>query len=146
MEAERTLYPSFAGLNRIAMIGGVPMFPALIVGCTSLITSMVGGFVLGPGGLLIGTAGVPIFLFLRHICQTDDQALRLFWLELRCWLERRRVSVFGKTYTLAPMRYGRSLQVYTRSFARGQDLERFHSLRDRLLGQTLGQTEDEGDE
>ena len=142
MEEERTLYPSYAGLNRIAMIGGVPMFPALIVGCSSLIASMIGGFVLGPGGLLIGAAGVPIFLFLRHVCETDDQALRLFWLELCCWLDRRRVSMFGKTYTLAPMRYGRSLDIYTRSFSRGKDLERFDALRERLLVQT----KDDGDE
>ena len=136
MEEERTLYPSFGGLNRIAMIAGVPMFPALIVGCSSLMASMIGGFVLGPGGLLIGSAGVPIFLFLRHVCETDDQALRLFWLELRCWLDRRLVSIFGKTHTLAPMRYGRSLDVYTRSFSRGQDLERFDALRERLLEPT----------
>lgn len=142
MEDERTLYPSFAGLNRIATIGRVPMFPALIVGCTSLIASMIGGFVLGPGGLLIGSAGVPIFLFLRHVCENDDQALHLFWLELRCWLDRRLVSIFGKTHTLAPMRYGRSLEVYTRSFSRGQDLERFDALRERLLGPT----EDDCDE
>ncbi|MEB2558776.1 VirB3 family type IV secretion system protein [Burkholderia cenocepacia] len=133
MEEEKTLYPSYAGLNRVAMIGRVPMFPALIIGCTSLFASMIGGFVLGPGGLLIGSAGVPIFLFLRHVCVTDDQALRLFWLEFRCWLDRRRVAVFGKTYTLAPMRYGRDLGVYTRSFARGRDLERFAALRQRLL-------------
>ncbi|NRO99323.1 type IV secretion system protein VirB3 [Paraburkholderia sp. NMBU_R16] len=133
MEDERTLYPSFGGLNRIAMIWGVPLFPALIVACSSLMASMFGGFVLGPGGLLIGTAGVPVFLFLRHICETDDQALRLFWLEFRCWLERRIVSVFGKTHTLAPMRYGRSLEVYTRSFCHGQDLERFDALCERLL-------------
>ena len=135
MEDERTLYPSYAGLNRTAMIGGVPMFPALIIGCTSLITSMVGGFVLGPGGLLIGSAGVPVFLFFRHVCETDDQALRLTWLEFRCWLDRRCVSVFGRTYTLAPMRYGRDLDVYTRSFSRGRDLERFEALRQRLLAQ-----------
>lgn len=136
MEDERTLYPSFAGLNRIATIGRVPMFPALIIGCTSLIASMIAGFVLGPGGLLIGSAGVPIFLFLRHVCENDDQALRLFWLEFRCWLDRRLVSIFGKTHTLAPMRYGRSLEVYTRSFSRGQDLVRFDALRERLLAPT----------
>ena len=135
MEDERTLYPSYAGLNRVAMVGGVPMFPALIIGCTSLIASMIGGFVLGPGGLLIGSAGVPIFMFFRFVCETDDQALRLFWLEFRCWLDRRRVSVFGKTYTLAPMRYGRDVGVYTRSFARGKDLERFEALRQSLLTQ-----------
>ncbi|TAM00358.1 MAG: type IV secretion system protein VirB3 [Paraburkholderia sp.] len=133
MEDERTLYPSFGGMNRIAMIGGVPLFPALIVACSSLMSSMFGGFVLGPGGLLIGTAGVPVFLFLRHVCETDDQALRLFWLEFLCWLERRIVSVFGKTHTLAPIRYGRSLEVYTRSFSHGKDLERFDALRERLL-------------
>jgi type IV secretion system protein VirB3 len=142
MDDERTLYPSFEGLNRTAMIAGVPLFPALITGCSSLMASMIGGFVLGPGGLLIGTAGVPIFLFLRHVCETDDQALRLFWLELRCWLDRRCVSMFGKTYTLGPMRYGRALDVYTRSFSRGRDLERFDALR----GQLLGQMEDDSDE
>jgi hypothetical protein len=76
MEDERTLYPSYAGLNRVAMIGGVPMFPALIIGCTSLIASMIGGFVLGPGGLLIGSAGVPIFMFFR----TLPAAFILYWL------------------------------------------------------------------
>ncbi|WP_322058442.1 VirB3 family type IV secretion system protein [Paraburkholderia sp. J63] len=137
MEDDRTLYPSYAGLNRIAMIGGVPMFPALITGCASLIASMTGGFVLGPGGLLIGSAGVPVFLFFRQVCETDDQALRLTWLEFLCWLDRRRVSVFGKTCTLAPMRYGRDLDVYTRAFAPGRDLERYEALRHSLLSQAL---------
>ncbi|WGS41971.1 hypothetical protein LFL97_20060 [Burkholderia sp. JSH-S8] len=57
----------------------------------------------------------------------------MFWLEFRCWLDRRRVSVFGKTYTLAPMRHGRDVAVNTRSFSRGKDLERFEALRNSLL-------------
>jgi type IV secretion system protein VirB3 len=142
MEDERTLYPSYAGLNRIAMIAGVPMFPALFIACLSLLASMACGFVLGPGGLLVGAAGVPIFVFFRHVCATDDQALRLVWLELGCWLDRWRVSVFGKTYTLAPMRYGRDVGIYMRSFAQGRDLECLERLRHRLLTEAQEDNDD----
>ncbi|MCP1121319.1 VirB3 family type IV secretion system protein [Robbsia andropogonis] len=137
VEEERILHPSYAGLNRTAMIGGVPMFAALIIACTSLISSLIGGFALGPGGLLIGSAGVPVFMFFRSVCLTDDRALHLMWLEFCCWINRRRVSVFGKTYTLAPMRYGRDLDLYTRSFSGGRDLVRFEILRQSLLSPNL---------
>ncbi|WP_323123177.1 VirB3 family type IV secretion system protein [Burkholderia alba] len=118
---DRTLYSAYPGMNRTAMIGGVPMMPALIVFSVSMIASLFGALIAGPGGLLIGLAGFPVLLFFRQRCATDDQALRIDWLEFRCWLDRIKVSLYGRTHTLAPMRFGRSLDGYTRVLIRGPD-------------------------
>ncbi|WP_233890066.1 VirB3 family type IV secretion system protein [Paraburkholderia flagellata] len=112
---EKTLYPSYAGLARTPMVLGIPLMAALIVFVVSLVVSVVGGATLGPGGLLFGCVGAPVLLYLKQLCATDDQALRILGLELRCMIQRRFFSMFGKTFTLAPIRYGRQLSTYSRA-------------------------------
>ena len=65
-----------------------------------------------------------MLLYFKHVCETDDQGLRIMWLELRCrfyfWRLRVRARLnagraaprFGNTATLAPLRYGRQRRVY----------------------------------
>jgi len=38
---ERTLYPSYAALNRTAMIWGIPLIPGLVVFCASLMVGLI---------------------------------------------------------------------------------------------------------
>lgn len=120
--AGKKKYSAYAGLGRVAMIWGVPLMPLMIVGCASVFTALSVAIFLGPGGLLFGGLGVPILLFLRQMCETDDQALRILWLELRCVMERRAWWLFGKTLTLAPIHYGRFLKVYRRPFRKQPSL------------------------
>jgi type IV secretion system protein VirB3 len=114
--AGKTKYSAYAGLGRVAMVWGVPLMPLMIVGCASVFVALPAAVFLGPGGLLFATPGVPVVLFMRRMSETDDQALRILWLELRCVMRRRAWWMFGRTLTLAPIRYGRSLKVYRRPF------------------------------
>jgi len=123
MSTEKTLYPSYAGLNRTAMQWGVPLLPGLAVFVVSLFASLVGAAFMGPGGFVLGLPGVPIIMYFKHVSQTDDQALRITWFELLCALRRKHVSLFGKTYTLVPMRYGRTYRQIRQQLARPLSLE-----------------------
>jgi len=114
--SDKTLYPSYAGLGRTAMIWGVPLIPTLFVFAAAVLSALVGAATLGPGGLLFAVPSFPVFLFFKRICVTDDQALRILLLEAWCVFDRALARCFGNTYTLAPMQYGRQLANYTRPF------------------------------
>lgn len=101
------VYPSYTALDRVASIGGIPLLPGLFVFVASLMVGMVGGVALGPVGLGLGVIGIPVLLWLRVISETDDQALRIVWLEVRCAIDRRNTRAHGGTYTLCPVRLGR---------------------------------------
>jgi type IV secretion system protein VirB3 len=105
-------YPAYGALDRVASIKGVPLMPGLMVFCGSLMLGLAGGLMLGVGGLLLALVGVPILLYFRFVCETDDQALRIVGLELMCLVDRRLAGWFGGTYTLAPIQYGRRRQAY----------------------------------
>lgn len=114
--SDKKTYPAYAGLDRTAAIWGIPLMPLLAIVCTAVILAVVGGAVFGPGGLLFGVPAIPVLLFFKHICETDDQALRILFLEVRCVLDRRNTKCFGNTYTLTPLRYGRQLADAARGF------------------------------
>ncbi|MBN3733174.1 VirB3 family type IV secretion system protein [Burkholderia sp. Tr-20390] len=116
-------YSAYAGLGRVANWKGVPMMPLLLVAVGSVVAAFVGALFFGPGGLSFGALGIPVVLFFREICKTDDQALRIIALEIRCVLARRNWLKFGKTLTLAPIRYGRTLAVYRRPFKREKTVQ-----------------------
>jgi type IV secretion system protein VirB3 len=113
--AEKIVYESYPGLARVPGVMGVPLMPALCVFCFGLLLSLIGGITLGPGGLLLGSIGAPVLVYFRQLCATDDQALRILGLELQCLMRRRHFATFGKTLTLAPIKYGRHLATYKRA-------------------------------
>lgn len=115
---DQQIYPSFNALGRVAMLGGVPLLAVIFIGLFSLIAAVVGAVFFGLGGMLFGAIGLPVYLYCKKVCETDDLALRIMALELWCWLQRQfsNARLFGGTYTLSPIKYGRSHHVYQRYF------------------------------
>lgn len=109
-------YPSYNGLSRVAMIRGIPLMAVVVIALASLIVGFVGAAFMGIGGILFGAVGLPFLFYIKQISETDDQALRIAWLETRCWLTRVFSPRIGDTYTLSPMQYGRRKHVYKRYF------------------------------
>lgn len=84
--------------------------------CLSLIVAVICTMFVGAGGMLFGAIGIPILLYLKTICETDDQAARITALELWCHISKRNAHYFGGAYTLSPIQYGRRCHVYKRFF------------------------------
>lgn len=107
-------YPSYNGLSRVALYWGVPLMAIVFIVMISLVIAVLAAMFLGIGGILFGAVGLPFLLYLKQICETDDQALRITVLEIWCRITRRNGKNFGGTYTLSPMQYGRRAHVYQR--------------------------------
>jgi type IV secretion system protein VirB3 len=114
--ANKDQYPSYNGLSRVAMFWGVPLMAIVVISTACLLIGAVGAFFLGVGGILFASVGFPVLLYLKQICETDDQALRITLLEIKCRFGRRNAKQFGNTYTLSPIQYGRREHVYKRYF------------------------------
>jgi type IV secretion system protein VirB3 len=124
MPDERARYPGFNGLGRTAAIWGVPYMAMLVVVVASMFTGVLVAFFVGPGGLLFVFLGFPVLMWFKGVCETDDQGLRIMWLQYRCqfyfwqlriraWVNARRAAPhFGNSATLAPLRYGRQRRVF----------------------------------
>lgn len=103
-------YMSFNGLSRNAMVYGVPYMAALTIGSTSALLTMVALIAFGPPGLLVFLLAVPMFIFIRFICETDDRAIDIFLLEAKWSLIKMSSGLskyFGGTLTFSPITYGR---------------------------------------
>lgn len=105
-------YPSFNALSRVAMIWGIPLVAVILVGLASLVVAVIAAGIIGVGGIFFLIIGAPVLLFIKQISATDDLAVRIFWLELKCRLKRRNAKLFGNTHTLSPIRFGRRKNVY----------------------------------
>jgi type IV secretion system protein VirB3 len=130
---DKAKYPGYNGLGRTPGVWGVPYMPALVVLVGSMFVALGSAGIWGPGGLLFYFLGVPVLLFFKHVCETDDQGLRILWLELRCrwyWRRLRILSLLktGRRFpvvssnvsTLAPLRLGRHARVYKQFFTRSK--------------------------
>jgi type IV secretion system protein VirB3 len=119
--AEKKKYSAYNGLARVAMVWGVPFMAALCVFVPIVILTIAAAAVWGPGALVLITLAIPILLFFKQMCETDEQALRILALEVRCFLSRRLAKQFGNTFTLAPIKLGRRLAVYRQPFRKDHD-------------------------
>lgn len=116
---EKPVYPSYNGLGRTALIAGVlPLIPTIIVGVIAVLGALVLQGVMGPAGLLFVLLAIPVLLFLKSICETDDQAMGMLSKEIMCWFQTKTGNghLWNNTYTLTPVKYGRQLHVYQRPF------------------------------
>ena len=118
MVDQKKKYPSYNALGRVAMVRGVPLVAVIVIAFVSLIVAMLGAVFYGPGGMLFGAVGLPLYLYCKKLCENDDHALRITFLELWCWFRRllSNARLFGGTFTLSPTKYGRNHHVYQRYF------------------------------
>jgi type IV secretion system protein VirB3 len=106
-------YMSFNGLGRRPMIFGIPYMTALTLMCVFMLSGVAAGIAFGPIGLLLGVTAVPIGLFIRFICETDDRAIEILvlevkWAILKAW--GGTAKYFGGALVFSPIKYGRKLR------------------------------------
>lgn len=103
-------YMSYNGLGRNPMIWGIPYMASLAIMCISLLGGMMLGTFVGGAGWLFVLVGVPIALFIKSLCETDDKAVDILLLEIKWTLIRLMTSsgrYYGGTLAIVPIRYGR---------------------------------------
>lgn len=106
--SEYRKFSSYNGLDRVVMVFGVPLIPAVIVIMVLLFGSLLAQKILGLVGFAFVALGLPIFLFLKNISETDDRAMNILALEMMFRFKRRYYQEFGNTLTYAPMKYLRN--------------------------------------
>jgi type IV secretion system protein VirB3 len=116
--SEKALYSPYAGLGRVAMIKGVPLMAGLIAFGIGVVVALTGAYLFGPAGFLLSIPCLAPVIFIKQVCATDDQALHILVLEVRCFLGRTNARMFGNTYTLSPMKYGYRHDVFKQAFER----------------------------
>ena len=124
-EQPATEYVSYNGLGRNPAIWGIPYMAGLAILCASLMGGMLLGTFVGPAGWLFALIGLPIALFIKSICETDDRAIGIVLLEAK-WvlikLTSGNAKYHGNTMAIAPTTYGRrrkSVKRYFEKTARG---------------------------
>jgi len=114
---QKPVYPSYNGLARTALIGGaLPLVPTILVGIGAVLGALVLQAVIGPAGLLFVLLVIPVLLFLKFICETDDKAMTILWMEIKCHFSRVNAHLWNNTYTFTPIKYGSHFHVYKRAF------------------------------
>lgn len=113
-----TEYPTFNGLNRQAMIWGVPLMPLAVCGFVLMMLTMIAMPFLANGKalLLLGLL-IPIFFGLKSISANDDQAIKIYQEEIKWFLRRKNASFFGGTLTIVSTKYGRQQSDFQRFLA-----------------------------
>lgn len=101
-------YPSYNGLDRVVMIFGVPLIPATLMFVVLLFVALLAQKLLGLIGVAFLALGLPIFLFMKQISETDDRAMEMLMLEMVFRFKRKYYQEFGNTLTYLPNKYLRN--------------------------------------
>lgn len=116
MSSSYRKFSSYNGLDRVALIAGIPLIPFILLGTFSVFISFVAQYFLGIIGFAFLLLFLPLFLFLRQITETDDKALRIFGLEFQYIFKRRLYKEFGNTLTFLPSKYLRNEKCIKQNF------------------------------
>jgi type IV secretion system protein VirB3 len=120
-EKKPTEYMSFNGLGRPPMTWGVPYMSGLFIMCVSLLPGLFLSVFIHPlGWLFTPIVGIPSIIYVRAICETDAQALRILRLELKWTLLKMmggNSKVHGGTFGMSPISYGRKKSNVERGIA-----------------------------
>ena len=111
-----TEYATYNALGRQAMIFGVPVVGLAVSGFVLVMATMLAMPFLQGRALLILALLIPIFIGLRTVCETDDQALRIYAYEIKWFFRKKNTKMFNNTTTVIPTKYGRQNSVFQRFF------------------------------
>lgn len=111
-----TEYPTFNGLNRQAMIWGVPLIPFMVCFFVLMMLFMLSMTFMGGKALFILLMVIPVFLALRNISANDDQAFKIYGLEIKWFLRRQHTELFNGATTIVSTKYGRQPSDFQRFF------------------------------
>jgi type IV secretion system protein VirB3 len=113
-------YMSFNGMGRSPMLWGIPYMAGLMIVSLSLLPAMALGTYVHGMGWSFALIAVPLLIFARSMCSTDDKALEMLGKELK-WALIKAMSgnakYHGGTLTLTPTSYGRKKVNVERNFA-----------------------------
>ena len=98
--------PVFKGCTRPAMLWGVPLVSALMVGGGMLIPAIWALLASTPVGVGILLLMIPVFVAMRVITRHDDQRLAQLALHLRIGLRQRNRRFWG-AHAYVPVRLKR---------------------------------------
>jgi type IV secretion system protein VirB3 len=98
--------PVFKGCTRPAMLWGVPLVSALMVGGGMLIPAIWALLASPPVGVGILLLMIPVFIAMRVITRNDDQRLAQLALRLRIGLRQRNRRFWG-AHAYVPVRLKR---------------------------------------
>lgn len=101
-------FSSYSGLDREAMIGGVPILPFIGTIGFGVMASMIAQMKFGIVGFAFVLFTIPIIFFLRLLVSNDDKAMRLLGIETFFKFKRKGFILFNKTLTFMPTRYLRN--------------------------------------
>ena len=111
-----TEYATYNALGRQAMIFGVPVVGLAVSGFVLVMATMLAMPFLQGRALLILALLIPIFIGLRTVCETDDQALRIYAYEIKWFFRKKNTKMFNNTTTVIPTKYGRQNSDFQRFF------------------------------
>lgn len=112
-------YISYNGLGRSPMLWGVPYMAGLMIMSASVLVGMLISMKFGGAGWLFALIGLPLIIFVRMICETDDAAVKILLLEVKWSLKKMlggNAQFHGGTFAFAPVNYGRNEKQVARYF------------------------------
>lgn len=111
-----TEQPTFNGMNRRAMVAGIPLPALAACGLAAVILTMATLPFLEGRALYFLLLPLPVLAFLYTINKHDDQALRVYFYETKYFLRRRNAKMFNGTNTILATKFGRQQSDYQRFF------------------------------
>ena len=111
-----TEQPTFNGMNRQAMVLGIPLPALAVCGLSGVMLMLVTLPFLEGRALFFLLLPLPVLFFFRTVCANDDQALRIYMYELKYFLRRRNAKMFNGTNTILATKFGRQQSDYQRFF------------------------------
>ncbi|MFL1732983.1 MULTISPECIES: VirB3 family type IV secretion system protein [Moraxella] len=110
-------FASYNVLDRVPMFMGIPFGIWLLLLLITMFLFLVGQIFFGFMALLLPIVFVlPIALFLKQLCSTDDRAMRVFGLELKFRKQRKFYKEFNNTLTFLPSKYLRNEKTLSENF------------------------------
>lgn len=124
MTEEKQQYASYNGMSRTPSLAGIPYIAGMSTGTgTILASALVASSVDGVTWVYPLIVGGAVLLFIKSICENDNEGLKIFLLELK-WRVIKLGSdskQHGNTLTIHPIRYGRPRDASRKKYFKRQD-------------------------